>query len=404
MKWPAIDSPTVLDRLQQAVREVVVPSWIAKPSDYVGLPRAGTLKADHWRTLFAIYIPLALLSLWQEDSPIAADDANELTSVLRTSMHLTCAGLLVMKKTLQAEDPSRYRTYLRNHVLGLKESFPDIITSSHHLAFHISEGMDRFSGIRNASCFGGERLIGKLRRIPMNHKIGSFLDFVLLSNVPDLFPGEFEGTLLHSFSKGAAFRQWLLRSDCPPLMQYCRILLNRAYHSSSTSDMDLDDFPAHDKDNTAVSHGDRFADQLMGIAPIAPEIEELKEVPAPRGFYTTPNATGNSFICYRPKGLPNAEWIPAQIHGIRRENGTLRFTVRRNRTLAATSKADPFKLFWKEGFEAKMVASRLHSKSEVIEADWIVGHTVHWELGSNVTIFCKANNVRSCLFSALYDY
>ncbi|KAJ3875659.1 hypothetical protein F5051DRAFT_293152, partial [Lentinula edodes] len=61
------NSPTVLERVQWAIREVVVPGWIAKPCESIGLPQGGTPKADNWRQLFSIFLPLALLSLWQEE-------------------------------------------------------------------------------------------------------------------------------------------------------------------------------------------------------------------------------------------------------------------------------------------------------------------------------------------------
>ncbi|KAJ3901937.1 hypothetical protein F5879DRAFT_924221 [Lentinula edodes] len=65
LTWTPVDSPAVLKHVNQTIREVTVPSWISKPSEYIGLPRAGTPKADNWRRLFAIFLPLALLSMWQ---------------------------------------------------------------------------------------------------------------------------------------------------------------------------------------------------------------------------------------------------------------------------------------------------------------------------------------------------
>ncbi|KAJ3980405.1 hypothetical protein F5890DRAFT_1419703 [Lentinula detonsa] len=67
---PEIHSGDILKRIHSCIREVVVPSWLAKPPFETGLKRAGTLKADNWRTLFSLYVPLALLSLWKETSPI----------------------------------------------------------------------------------------------------------------------------------------------------------------------------------------------------------------------------------------------------------------------------------------------------------------------------------------------
>ena len=167
-----VDSSTTLKRIQQAVREIVVPAWITRPPENVGLPKAGTLKAETWRTLFQIYIPLALLSLWMKHSPISAENADSMGSVLETSMYLTCASTTMMKRHLTSSDQVAFKEYLRQHVLGLKKNFPDSIVPSHHLVFHIADGMDLFGTVHNASCFAGERLIGRLQRIPTNHIIG----------------------------------------------------------------------------------------------------------------------------------------------------------------------------------------------------------------------------------------
>ncbi|KAJ4470297.1 hypothetical protein C8R41DRAFT_702963, partial [Lentinula lateritia] len=165
-----LDSPNVLERIQRAIREVVVPGWIAKPCESIGLPRGGTPKADNWRQLFSIFLPLALLSLWQEASPIAAEDANEMGSVLRTSMYLTCAANKLTKHTSTAQDRLDYLDFLCNHIEGLKENFPGFIQPSHHLAFHIFDNLELFSAVHHIWCFAGERFIGRLREIPINHK------------------------------------------------------------------------------------------------------------------------------------------------------------------------------------------------------------------------------------------
>ena len=173
MERAAVDSLATLTRIHEVIKETITPTWIANPPADVGLPRAGTLKADHWQTLFAIHIPLALLSLWKEDSPIAAPNAKQMTSVLSTSMHLTCATNMMTKRTLTPQSRDLYRHSLRQHVMGLKENFPSFILPSHHLAFHIYEFMDSFSAVRNWWLFPFENLIGKLQRMPTNHKIGT---------------------------------------------------------------------------------------------------------------------------------------------------------------------------------------------------------------------------------------
>jgi hypothetical protein len=166
------------------------------------------MKAQHWRTLFDIYIPLALLSLWQTESPIAAENAAQMGPALHTVMHLTCASIMMNKSNLTGADRERFRHSYRQHVLGLKSAFPGFELPSHHLVFHMYEFMDLFSNVRNWSCYNGERLIGKLRRIPNNHKIGTknLVVAVTILWLNCSWIGEFEGTLLHSFHKGSALK------------------------------------------------------------------------------------------------------------------------------------------------------------------------------------------------------
>ncbi|KAJ3899420.1 hypothetical protein F5879DRAFT_777592, partial [Lentinula edodes] len=212
MKSAIIDSPGLLRRVQQVVREVVTPAWVTNPPSNVGLYEAGTLKADNWRTLFSIHMPLAILSLWKESSPLAAANASDMTSVMDTVMHLACASLIMTKRKLSLTRRDDFRRLLRLHILGLKENFPGWIFPTHHLAFHIHEFMDLFSGVRHWWLFPFEKLIGKLQRTPTNHK-----------------PGEFEHTLLHSFCTGAFFRQWMMRPNAPPFLRYCQKLIDKAY-------------------------------------------------------------------------------------------------------------------------------------------------------------------------------
>ncbi|KAJ3817654.1 hypothetical protein F5880DRAFT_1492567 [Lentinula raphanica] len=173
-----IDSSALLKRVQQIVREVITPSWMANPPADVGLAKAGTLKADHWRWLFAVHVPLAVLSLWRETSPLASPDAQRMTSVVETTMHLSCASLVMTKRSLSLERRNLFRHLLRLHVLGLRQDFPGWIFPSHHLAFHIFDGMENFGGVRNCWGFPFELTIGKLQRIPNNHISGKFLDLI----------------------------------------------------------------------------------------------------------------------------------------------------------------------------------------------------------------------------------
>lgn len=172
-----VKNSILLRHIQRTVAEVVTPAWVSKPPRDVGLPKAGTLKADHWRILFEIHVPFAMLSLWKTQSPLASEDAENMAAVLKTSMHLTCAAIWMTKRNLTAECREHFLHHLTQHIEGLKENFPGYMYPGHHLAFHLYDFMKEFSGVRHWWCFPFENLIGKLQRTPINHKPGVCMNY-----------------------------------------------------------------------------------------------------------------------------------------------------------------------------------------------------------------------------------
>ncbi|KAJ3990606.1 hypothetical protein F5050DRAFT_1823330, partial [Lentinula boryana] len=150
------------------IEEVLVPSWVKKPPFDSGLKAGGTLKANDWQIIFSLYLPLALLSLWKEESSIRADNYSEMAPVLDTSMHLMCASILMAKRTSSHEERERFLQHYTAHIHGLKENFPGFAVPNHHLGFHVYDFIRLFGPVHNFWCFPGERLIGKLQKIRTN--------------------------------------------------------------------------------------------------------------------------------------------------------------------------------------------------------------------------------------------
>ena len=62
---------------------MATPLWLRSVPRNFGNASAGTLKADKWRTMFTVYLPLALVSLWGDGmSHESPDDASRLCLVL----------------------------------------------------------------------------------------------------------------------------------------------------------------------------------------------------------------------------------------------------------------------------------------------------------------------------------
>ncbi|KAJ3709926.1 hypothetical protein C8R42DRAFT_563696, partial [Lentinula raphanica] len=372
-----IDSPGLLRRLQQAVREVTTPSWLSKPPPDVGTPAAGTLKADHWRRLIEIHLPLAMLSLWNEQSPSAAGNAHLMVPALETTMHLTCAAILMSKLSLSVERREQFRNHLIQHIEGIKQHFGGFIFPSHHLSLHISDFMEEFSGVRHWWSMPFESLGGKLQRIRTNHKAG-----------------EKQSTIHHSYCKSSSYRQWLLRPDCPPLLRYCLKLLDKAYNYDSREDDDETDAELDEDeplpDNSIPSSRSFHAlptppevIQVVGSA----DVECLTRTPAERGDYTIPRgiAPGNSYICFNPNGgTSDGRWVAGQIQHIFRKHkgGPLSFIVKRSLEV----KLEQFSRFWDDGFEAKTVSDQFSDQLEIIPFSDVIAHSARWNISEHVVV------------------
>ncbi|KAJ3709685.1 hypothetical protein C8R42DRAFT_729944 [Lentinula raphanica] len=372
-----IDSPGLLRRLQQAVREVTTPSWLSKPPPDVGTPAAGTLKADHWRRLIEIHLPLAMLSLWNEQSPSAAGNAHLMVPALETTMHLTCAAILMSKLSLSVERREQFRNHLIQHIEGIKQHFGGFIFPSHHLSLHISDFMEEFSSVRHWWSMPFESLGGKLQRIRTNHKAG-----------------EKQSTIHHSYCKSSSYRQWLLRPDCPPLLRYCLKLLDKAYNYDSREDDDETDaeldedepLPDDSIPSSRSFHALPTPPEVIQVVGSA-DVECLTRTPAERGDYTIPRgiAPGNSYICFNPNGgTSDGRWVAGQIQHIFRKHkgGPLSFIVKRSLEV----KLEQFSRFWDDGFEAKTVSDQFSDQLEIIPFSDVIVHSARWNISEHVVV------------------
>ncbi|KAJ3816845.1 hypothetical protein F5880DRAFT_1493831, partial [Lentinula raphanica] len=333
--WPAIRSGDVLAQVHRCIREVVVPSWISKPPFDCCLKSGGTLKADNWRLLICLYLPLALLSMWTKESPVRTDDNTDMEDVLNTAMHLTCASILMAKQTMSLERRELFLQHYIAHIRGLKEIFPGFGVPSHHVGFHVYDFIRLFSVVQNFWCFSGERLIGNLQNVPTNHK-----------------PGQMTLTLLHSYGKGVGAHRWLMRSDYSSLLTKCHDVLNKAYNFSTPNEYGSLKL-------TPVSKTHKFPRELAQKL----DINDHRRVKC----YTRIEASryqsfvamgapgpGNSYVCFRLNG--ETEWKVGQIKYIfQREGGSIQCAIRQNLEHRPQRKSwkDPFKSWWAGGFEAK---------------------------------------------------
>jgi hypothetical protein len=159
--------------------ETITPSWVnSVPANY-GEAAAGTIKADEWRTLATIYIPIALVTLWGDDRGAPPPEESHFLKVLDHSMALFQAVIVVLRYSMNISRATKYRALLKEWVDGLHTLHPH--TMKHkmrpnvHASFHLYDFILLFGPVVSWWCFPFERLIGRLQKINTNERIGGEL-------------------------------------------------------------------------------------------------------------------------------------------------------------------------------------------------------------------------------------
>jgi hypothetical protein len=190
---------TKLKFIQRVIATTATPSWIHSVPKNYGESNAGTIKADEWRILATVYLPIALIILWGDWVPQAGESAEgseefRLRAMLDHTMALFQAVVLACRFTVTLDRVRAYRQFIKEWVDGINKHHPH--TTDHarrtniHAAFHIYDFLLLFGPIISWWCFPFERLIGVLQKITTNDQIG----------------GELEATITTSFTRSANLR------------------------------------------------------------------------------------------------------------------------------------------------------------------------------------------------------
>jgi hypothetical protein len=171
----------VLKRIAHVIRDTETPSWLCSVPHNFGHAAAGTLKADEWRSMATVYLPLAFVSLWGEGTVHpSAQIAADAHQVLDHTMTLFSAVNVACLQTMTTQRQSAYHELITRYVHDLPLLHPKVnLRPNHHMAQHIHEFITLFGPVRSWWCFPFERLIGLLQRLPTNHRFGEYFHFFL---------------------------------------------------------------------------------------------------------------------------------------------------------------------------------------------------------------------------------
>lgn len=207
---------------------------------------------------------------------------------------------------------------------------------------------------------------------------------------------------MHSYHKGAFFRQWLLRPDCPPFLRYCRLIFDHIYGYKSSSQALAD----NDLQVIDVVKGNNSPSDLQAFK-IPPPAELLRRVgyadivaftriEAQKGAYAiaSPQAAGNSYICFKPIGDYHGMWRAGQIQHLFEHKGIMKMAIKVCVELDLSTQ-DPFKSFWEEGFQAKMVSTKFLDDLQIVDVSRVIAHVVRWEMTNDIAVVLNLSTVGS---------
>jgi hypothetical protein len=163
-------------RIREVIHDTDTPSWLPSVPYNFGDASAGNLKADEWRTMSTVYLPISLASLWGEGTTHRSPSiASSLQRVLDHTMALVSAVSLACARTMTDARMLAYQNYITQWVGQLPEIHPNSKKRTNfHMAIHIYDFLRLFGPVRYWWSFPFERLVGQLQRLPHNHKFGMY--------------------------------------------------------------------------------------------------------------------------------------------------------------------------------------------------------------------------------------
>jgi hypothetical protein len=167
-----------IQHIQSVIKSTVTPSWINSVPHNYGEASAGSIKAAEWRILSTVYLPIALITLWGEVDGSPPTSTSHHLRALDHTMALFQAVNLVCRSTMNAERASKYLSFMKLWVSGLRDFKLYPHTEKHkarpniHASLHVPDFLNLYGPIMSWWCFPFERLIGVLQKVKTNDIVG----------------------------------------------------------------------------------------------------------------------------------------------------------------------------------------------------------------------------------------
>lgn len=163
-----------MDHVQHVIRFTSVPSFVRSVPMNFGDSGAGKTKADEWRTLSTVYLPLALISYCFYSGKVKDTEFKDrFTKVIEHTMELVQAVKLVCQKSICQSEIDAYDKHIKTYITDLETVHPTAsFLPNMHMALHITDFLSLYGSAYSWWANPFERLIYKLQETQSNNKIG----------------------------------------------------------------------------------------------------------------------------------------------------------------------------------------------------------------------------------------
>jgi len=157
------------------IENLMTPSWMTSVPSNLRSASHGKLKADQWRTLRTVHLPISLVRLW-DMVEISEHRSARCREILNATIALLSAVIIATSHMVSTVHANAYLQHMLEYLEAMKRLFPEYnFHPNHHMALHIHEYLLLFGPVHSWWTFPFERLIGALQRMPHNSKIGMLL-------------------------------------------------------------------------------------------------------------------------------------------------------------------------------------------------------------------------------------
>jgi hypothetical protein len=155
-----------LNKIRAGIADTLLPTHVERPPINFGEAQHGSLKADHYVTLFTILLPMSVVELWY------ASDSVRDQALLQNFHHLVFCTLIVCSFATSNKAANKFDEHYILYRQGLRELFPDHHSMpNHHFAMHIGDQLKFWGPLFGLSKFAYERMNGLLQRIKTNYQL-----------------------------------------------------------------------------------------------------------------------------------------------------------------------------------------------------------------------------------------